>query len=62
MHSFNGSVEQATQIIDAGIYLGFGPAVCNPKANKLKQLIEFMPIEHMMLETDAPDQPFQRSF
>ncbi len=58
MHSFNGSVEQAKQIIDAGIYLGFGPAVCNPKANKLKQLIEFMPIEHMMLETDAPDQPF----
>ena len=58
MHSFNGSIKQAEQMIDQGIYLGFGPAVCNPKAHKLKQLIEFVPIEHMMLETDAPDQPF----
>lgn len=58
MHSFNGSIEQAKKIIDQGIYLGFGPAVCNPKAHKLKQLIEYVPYEYMMLETDAPDQPF----
>ncbi len=58
MHSFNGSIEQAKQIITKGIYLGFGPAVCNPNAHKLKKLIEFIPIELMMLETDAPDQPF----
>lgn len=58
MHSFNGSIEQAKQITEAGVYLGFGPAVCNPKATKLKALLEKVPIEHMMLETDAPDQPF----
>ncbi|MCX7552806.1 TatD family hydrolase [Marinicella sp. S1101] len=58
MHSFNGSVEQAQQITEKGIYLGFGPAVCNPKANKLQQLIKSVPVELMMLETDAPDQPF----
>lgn len=58
MHSFNGSIEQAKQIIETGIYLGFGPAVCNPKANKLKQLVEYVPVNHIMLETDAPDQPF----
>jgi TatD DNase family protein len=62
MHSFNGSIEQAKLMIDAGLYLGFGPAVCNPNATKLKQLIEFMPIEQMMLETDAPDQPFYDRF
>ena len=62
MHSFNGSIEQAKLMIDAGLYLGFGPAVCNPKANKLKQLIEFMPIEQMLLETDAPDQAFHDRF
>ncbi len=58
MHSFNGSVEQAKALIKAGVMLGFGPAVCNPHASKLRQLIEFVPIEHMLLETDAPDQPF----
>lgn len=58
MHSYNGSIEQTKAIIEAGIYLGFGPAVCNPRATKLKALLEFVPIAHMMLETDAPDQPF----
>jgi TatD DNase family protein len=58
MHSFNGSVEQAKQITDKGIYLGFGPAACNPKATKLKLLLEFVSIKHIMLETDGPDQPF----
>ena len=58
MHSYNGSIQQTKPIIEAGIYLGFGPAACNPKAHKLKALLEFVPIAHMMLETDAPDQPF----
>ncbi len=58
MHSFNGSIEQAKVITQAGVFLGFGPAVCNPRAVKLKQLIEFVPLEHILLETDAPDQPF----
>ncbi len=58
MHSYNGSIEQTQPIIEAGVYLGFGPAVCNPRATKLKALLEFVPIAHMMLETDAPDQSF----
>lgn len=58
MHSFNGSVEQAQKIVESGIYLGLGAAVCNPKANKLRQLVESVDIKHILLETDAPDQPF----
>lgn len=58
MHSFNGSIEQARQITAAGVYLGFGPAVCNPKATKLQELVKSVSTEHVMLETDAPDQPF----
>lgn len=58
MHSFNGSIEQARQINEHGVYLGFGPAVCNPKANKLQALVKSIPVEFMMIETDAPDQPF----
>ncbi len=58
MHSFNGSVEQARQITGAGVYLGFGPAVCNPKATKLQEMVQSVPLDRLMLETDAPDQPF----
>ena len=58
MHSFNGSVEQVKQITERGVYLGFGPAVCNPRAIKLQEMIKQVPITNMMIETDAPDQPF----
>ncbi len=58
MHSFNGSIEQAKQITATGVYLGFGPAVCNPKASKLQAMIQSVPVANIMLETDGPDQPF----
>jgi len=58
MHSFNGSIEQAKQITERGVLLGFGPAVCNPKAHKLQAMVKQVNPAHMLLETDAPDQPF----
>lgn len=58
MHSFNGSIEQAQQITGCGVLLGFGPAVCNPKASKLQAMVKTIDPKHMLLETDAPDQPF----
>lgn len=57
MHSFNGSAAQAAQMVSQGIYLGMGAAGLNPKATKLHQLIKAMPLSHLMLESDAPDQP-----
>ncbi|MCW8869429.1 MAG: TatD family hydrolase [Proteobacteria bacterium] len=57
MHSFNGSVEQARQITETGVILGFGTAVVNPKARKLHQVVKSVDIENMVIETDAPDQP-----
>jgi len=56
MHSFNGSVEQAAEITEAGVILGFGTAVVNPKAHKLHRVIKSVAINHMVVETDAPDQ------
>ncbi len=57
MHSFNGSVEQARQITETGIILGFGTAVVNPKARKLHQVVKSVDLNTMVIETDAPDQP-----
>lgn len=58
MHSFSGSIEQAKQMVDHGIYLGFGAAGLNPRAKRLQAVIQSVPLDHLMLETDGPDQPF----
>lgn len=57
MHSFNGSVEQARQITDNGVLLGFGTAVVNPNARKLHQVVKSVDLSCLVIETDAPDQP-----
>ncbi len=56
VHSFNGSLQQAGQLIDLGFKLSFGGAITYSRAKKLRQLIQNLPIESIMLETDAPDQ------
>jgi TatD DNase family protein len=57
VHSFSGSPEQARQLWDAGFLMGLGGPVTYPRANRLRKLAASMPIEHLLLETDAPDQP-----
>lgn len=57
VHSFNGSEQQAFRLIDLGYHLGFGGAVSYPRANRLRTLISKLPLDAMLLETDAPDQP-----
>ncbi len=57
IHSYNGSLQQAKQLIDLGYYLSFGGAVTYTRANKLRTLIKELPLESMLIETDAPDQP-----
>jgi len=56
IHSYNGSIQQTNQIIDHGIKLSFGGAICNPNAHKLHRLIKHCPLDSLMFETDAPDQ------
>lgn len=57
VHSFNGSQQQAHKLIDLGYKLSFGGAVTYPKAKKLQELVASLPLEAVLLETDAPDQP-----
>ena len=56
IHSYSGSYEQALQLIDMGFYLSFGGPVTFPKASRLRQLVSKLPLEAMLVETDAPDQ------
>jgi TatD DNase family protein len=57
VHSFAGSEQQAQRLYDMGFLLGIGGPVTYPRARRLRQLVAGMPIEHLLLETDAPDQP-----
>lgn len=57
VHSFSGSAEQARQLWKLGFLIGLGGPVTYDRANRLRGLAAEMPIEFLLLETDAPDQP-----
>ena len=57
VHAFNGSLEQARQLIDLGFKLGFGGVLTNPGANRIRRVFEALPKTAIVLETDAPDMP-----
>ena len=57
VHSWSGSEEQARQLFDLGFHLGIGGPVTFERAQRLRRTVATMPIEWLLLETDAPDQP-----
>lgn len=57
VHSFSGSDEQAARLWKLGFLLGLGGPVTYERAQRLRRLAASMPLEHLLLETDAPDQP-----
>ncbi len=54
-HAFNGSVQQADNFIRQGFKLGFGGALTYPRALNLRRLAATLPLDAIVLETDAPD-------
>lgn len=54
-HAFNGSRQQAEAFIALGFKLGFGGAMTYDRALKIRDLAQHLPLESMVLETDAPD-------
>jgi TatD DNase family protein len=54
-HAFNGSDQQAQQFADRGFALGFGGAMTYERATQLRHLAASLPLEALVLETDAPD-------
>jgi len=56
-HAFNGSEVQAAEFIKLGFKLGFGGAVTFDRALQLRHLAKTLPLDALVLETDAPDIP-----
>lgn len=56
-HAFNGSLQQAQQFLDLGFKLGFGGAMTYTGSTRIRHLATTLPLEGLVLETDAPDIP-----
>lgn len=54
-HAFNGSKQQAQSFIDLGFKLGFGGTLTYERSLQIRRLATELPLESIVLETDAPD-------
>jgi TatD DNase family protein len=56
-HAFNGSSQQAAEFVKLGFCLGFGGTATFPQAQRVRSLLRDVPLENIVVETDAPDIP-----
>ena len=54
MHCYSGSVETAYECLDLGLSFSFGGAVTFKNAKKPVEVIEKLPLDSILLETDCP--------
>lgn len=54
VHCFSGSAEMAKEIVKLGMYIGIGGAVTFKNAKKPIEVVEHLPLDRLLLETDAP--------
>jgi TatD DNase family protein len=57
IHGFSGSYQQACRFVDLGFKLGIGGVITWPRADKTRKALTRLPVESLVLETDAPDMP-----
>ena len=62
VHAFSGGIEEAKMYAKFGFKLGVGGSLTYPQAKRLHSVVAAMPIESLVIETDAPDmipQPYR---
>lgn len=57
IHAFSGSYQQAKQYLDLGFKLGIGGTITYPRAAKTIKTVSKLPLDSIVLETDAPAMP-----
>ncbi len=54
-HCFTGDTRQLQGYLDMGLYIGITGWLCDPKrGTALREALEFLPMDRLLLETDAP--------
>ena len=54
IHCFSYSVEIAREYLNMGFYIGVGGVITFKNGKKLREVVEYAPIEQIVLETDSP--------
>lgn len=54
VHCFSYTKEMAKQFMDLGFYLGIGGVITFSNAKKIREVVEYMPMDKMLIETDCP--------
>lgn len=53
-HCFSGSAEEAKLFLDLGLYISIAGPVTYPKADRLREVVKTIPLDRLLVETDAP--------
>jgi TatD DNase family protein len=56
LHSCSASAELVREYLQLGLHVSFSGAVCNSNARKLHEAARAVPVERLLVETDAPFQ------
>lgn len=54
IHCFSYGKEMAREYLDMGFFLGIGGVLTFKNAKKLREVVEYAPMEQLVLETDSP--------
>ncbi len=54
IHCFSYGVEMAREYLNMGYYIGVGGVVTFKNGRKLKEVVDYTPLDRIVLETDAP--------
>ena len=54
MHSFNQSKEMLKKYLDLNMYFGISGPVTFKNAANLKELVKYIPMDRLLIETDSP--------
>lgn len=55
IHGFSGSVEQGRKLVQLGCFIGIGGVITQERARKTRATVAVLPLESLVVETDAPD-------
>jgi TatD DNase family protein len=54
LHSFAGTVQHAQRALDCGFYIGISGPVTYPNAAQTREVVRYLPLDRLVIETDAP--------
>ena len=54
LHCFTGTLEEAKKVLDLGWFISFSGIITFKKSELLREVVRYVPLERMLIETDSP--------